>query len=77
MLGSGGDKRVNYVIELVRGTCDLGRPVVLETVRFASAALDDVVPHARQLLVERGPPLRASHVRVQNDAGELLFTLAM
>jgi hypothetical protein len=25
MLGSGGDKRVNYVIELFPGTCDLGK----------------------------------------------------
>jgi DNA-binding LytR/AlgR family response regulator len=35
---AGGDKRGNYVTELVRGTCDLGKPVVLETVRFASAS---------------------------------------
>jgi hypothetical protein len=67
---------VIYVIELVRGTNHLGKPKVLEMAQFASPTLDDVVPYARQLLVERGPLLHASHVRVKNDAGELLFNLA-
>jgi hypothetical protein len=67
---------VIYSFELIRPTHRLGDPAILETIRFAGPNLEAAVRKAREVIEKNGPALYATHIRVRDSGGRILFTLA-
>jgi hypothetical protein len=72
----GGHWRVIYVIELIRAGSEIRNPVVLDTVKFSSPTPQSVAARARKMLAQEGQLRYATHARVQDCFGKLIFTLA-